>query len=150
MCAVAGFDGQIFLIEMVVTYIFVAVILTNNYNWGSTELYINAMANGLTLFGMLVLAADVSGGCMNPAVGIAQLIFQQKMAESYPNSFEGKKLSLEPMWLYIMGPMCGGILAGLWKHYNTQVILEQIEAAKLEELEGKAEELKLHQFEHKS
>jgi glycerol uptake facilitator-like aquaporin len=48
---------------------------------------INAMAIGLALYCAVKESSGITGGCINPAVGLAQSVFQ-KMANdfTYPNA----------------------------------------------------------------
>ena len=69
-CAHLDFTGGIFLCEFIVTFIFVSVILSIKYHNGANDLLINAFCIGLTLFTMITIAGGISGGCVNPAVGL--------------------------------------------------------------------------------
>ena len=86
------------------------------------------MATGIVvvfvLFMVISGAASISGGSINPAVGIAQLLFQKFIVKNYYNSFNngsGEKVesSLNCMPEYVIGPYVGALLAGLWKHWDT-------------------------------
>ena len=55
---------------MVLTGFFVSVILTAKYLNGATDLFLNALVIGLTLFTCVTVGGGVSGGCFNPAVGL--------------------------------------------------------------------------------
>jgi len=77
----------------------------------------------MTLFTMASTASGISGGCINPAWGLVQQIFQKIIIEKYYNSFNGGSgqeltVSLNTCWVYVLGPFVGGFLAGAWKHYD--------------------------------
>lgn len=61
---------EAFWAEMVLTCFFVSVILSAKYLNGATDLFLNALVIGLTLFTVVTIGGDVSGGCFNPAVGL--------------------------------------------------------------------------------
>jgi len=65
----------VFLIETIATFVFVSVILNVKYHVGAKDLAINAFTIGGTLTTMLLGSASISGGCINPAVGVIQTIF---------------------------------------------------------------------------
>ena len=76
---------------------------------------------------MITVSAGISGGCLNPAVGIVQTLFQYFVVKKHPLSFGNHvnvnlTASTDNMWVYILAPACGGILAGLWQHYNAKAI----------------------------
>ena len=56
--------------EMVLTAFFVSVILAAKYLNGATDLFLNAIVIGFTLFTVITVGGKVSGGCFNPAVGL--------------------------------------------------------------------------------
>jgi len=57
--------------EFILTAFFVSVILTAKYLNGANDLFLNALIIGLTLFTMVCTGGGISGGCFNPAVGLA-------------------------------------------------------------------------------
>ena len=59
-----------FWAEMILTAYFVSVILTAKYLNGATDLFLNGLVIGLTLFTAVTAGGGVSGGCFNPAVGL--------------------------------------------------------------------------------
>merc|ERR1712003_71300 len=79
---------------------------------GSSQMPINAICIGASLFLGITLASGISGGCLNPVVGFFQSNFQ-KFANTtiYPNAPE---TSLIYVPAYIFGPMLGGFVAGMW------------------------------------
>ena len=89
--------------EMVGTFLLVSVILNIKRNSTSKFEMVNGMAICTTLYGIIRMIGPMTGGCFNPAVGIAQTIYQLLMlsdikAYSFP--------------IYIIAPLLGGILAG--------------------------------------
>ena len=59
-----------FIVEFLMTFVFVNVILSIKYHNGANDLLVNALAIGLTLFGVITISGGISGGCINPAVGL--------------------------------------------------------------------------------
>ena len=114
-----------FIIEFLMTFVFVNVILSIKYHNGANDLLINALAIGLTLFGVISISGGISGGCINPAVGLVQTIFQNIVFKSYPYTWKGPAGALKfnaigyaSIWTYIFAPAFGGIVAGLFCHVN--------------------------------
>ena len=71
MCA--NFNGNGFKMlfaEIIGTFLFVSVNVNIIYFNGSTELILNAIIIGLALILGIFVAAPISGGSINPAVGI--------------------------------------------------------------------------------
>ena len=73
-CSPAGSEERVLIAESFATFVFVSVILAvKSYN-AAEDGPLNCFAVGGTLYGMLKTCGGVSGGCMNPAVGIAQSV----------------------------------------------------------------------------
>ena len=100
---------------------------------GANDLLINAIAIGLTLFGMTTISGGISGGCINPAIGLVQTIFQNIVFNGYGKTWKrldangdpmkGKEeyfldMGYEAIFIYIFAPLIGGIAAGLFQHIN--------------------------------
>ena len=64
-----------FIAEVVGTFIFVNIILSIKFQNGAKDLVVNAFGIGLTLMLAIALTAGISGGCINPAVGLIQSLF---------------------------------------------------------------------------
>lgn len=110
---------------MITTFIFVSVILGIKYKNGSKEDGVNAFTVGITLTGMIITAGPISGGAINPAVGIVQSLFQDQLASYYPDTkgFEnyktvGKHDHSNFMWLYVIGNLLGGFFAGIFANLH--------------------------------
>lgn len=71
-CSVGNGYASIFAAEFIATFIFVSVILQVKYHQGAKFLGLNAINIGATLFVMILTIGGISGGCLNPAVGIVQ------------------------------------------------------------------------------
>jgi aquaporin Z len=94
-----GFDLlSVFLVELILTAIFVYVVL------GATDRRASAalapIAIGLTLTMILLIGLPVSGASVNPARSIATALF-------------GGGVALSQLWVFIVAPIVGGIIAGL-------------------------------------
>lgn len=70
ICSVEKNAGNLFFVEALVTFIFVNVILTVKYHFGANDHVVNAATVGVTLFTAITLSGSISGGCVNPAVGL--------------------------------------------------------------------------------
>ena len=62
--------GQVFLIEMIVTFLFVSVVLIIKYQVSAKDHVLNSLAMGAALFAMLTVAKDITGACLNPSIGL--------------------------------------------------------------------------------
>ena len=102
------------MVELICSILLVCVVLNLKYN----EFYssdkdglMNAMAVGAIYFGMIIMSISTSGACLNPAVGLVQSIYQKFVIEKYDQlDFD---ISLKMMWIYIVAPLLGGVLASL-------------------------------------
>ena len=76
------------------------------------------------------MASGISGGCINPAVGLFQSIFQKAAnTEIYPNAPETDVTYIPA---YVGGPFLGGFLAGMfhkWIHENAMIKAEEAKDA---------------------
>jgi glycerol uptake facilitator-like aquaporin len=118
-----------FIAEMIGTFSFVSVCcMAKNFN-GSKETIINAFACGLALSFGIFIGGGISGGAINPSVGLVQSIFQSIVASNYPSHFGGMKIGLQGnLWVHVFGPATGGILAGIFNRIHGHVV-EQFKAS---------------------
>ena len=77
-----------------------------------------ALGVAFTLFGLLTISCDLSGACLNPAVGVVQSVYQYIMVKNYPEAFGHRDISLNMLWLYILAPLTGAVLAGCFSHMH--------------------------------
>ena len=68
-------EFESFITEMICTFIFVSVILNVKYINGSMEDIPNFMTIGFAYTAMILVTDNVSGGVLNPAIGIVQQVF---------------------------------------------------------------------------
>jgi len=66
----ASHGWKMFLAELIGTFLFVNVNINIIFNNGSKEKYLNAMIIGLALILGLMVATPLSGGALNPAIGL--------------------------------------------------------------------------------
>ena len=91
-----------FFCECILTFILVSVIFASTVkknNFGNLSGFII----GTTLYFLGIVGNNVSGASLNPARSIAPAIIME---------FNGESKPIKQLWLYILGPICGGILAG--------------------------------------
>lgn len=63
------------------------------------------------------MIGSTTGACLNPAVGLCQSIFQYDLVK---NKY-GTTITLDSMWIYILGPALGGILGGFFGVMNEKI-----------------------------
>lgn len=79
---------KVFLVEGVMTFFFVSYVLTIvKHTNDNKDTVINGLAIGLALFAAVQIASGISGGSINPAVGLVQTVFQRVFnGHAYPNT----------------------------------------------------------------
>ena len=64
-------DGSRIIFHMFLAeFVFINIILSIKYHNGAADLVVNALCIGLTLFTAVLLIGGISGGSLNPAVGV--------------------------------------------------------------------------------
>ena len=103
------------MVELICTLILVCVVLNLKYN----EVYsfakeglMTPMAIGIIYFGMITMSISTSGACLNPAIGLVQSLYQKVIVNKYVGELKFK-VSLQTMWIYIVAPSLGGLIAAL-------------------------------------
>lgn len=125
--------GQAMLVEFMMTFLFVTFVVQIVKHNGAKDVPLNALAIGIALYTCVQTAAGISGGCLNPAVGIVQPIFQKVMnARIYPNA---PKTQLVYQAAYIVGPLFGGVFAGVFQRYFNEYAITKAKAAHDQEVE---------------
>jgi aquaporin Z len=111
------FYWQSFTIEMICTFIFVlSVIIVKDERVGPSthggNPWLACFTIAATLTAMIMFAGNHTGGSLNPAISTSQHIlanfhFDENLADGF-------------FKVYLMGPIVGGLLAGLvsWAHGN--------------------------------
>merc|ERR1711934_795133 len=125
--------GQTFLVEFVMTFLFVAFVIQIVKHNGAKDVPINAAAIGIALYTVSQTAGGISGGCINPAIGAIQPVFQKVMnARIFPNA---PKTSLIYQGAYIGAPLLGGIFAGVFHRFFNEYAIRRADNQKKIELE---------------
>lgn len=115
-CDPDGYIARIFIVEVVCTFMFITLILNIKFYNGSVDI-LNAMAVSGVLYGLINVSAGYSGACMNPGIGGIQSIFQYLVYQGF-DSEKTKMMTMKSMWIYVLAPITGGILAGFWQIFN--------------------------------
>ena len=104
--ALAGVNGNALaglLTEVILTFIFVMTILgvtSKKFSHGNVA----GLVIGLTLTFVHILGIGLTGTSVNPARSIAPAVFAAAAGNSAP---------LAALWVFIVGPLCGGALAAV-------------------------------------
>merc|ERR1711998_360973 len=103
---------KVFLVEFVMTMFFVTFVLQIVKHNGANDMPVNGLAIGLALYAAVQIASGISGGCINPAVGMVQTVFQRLFnGHAYPNT-EPQQVMYMP--IYLISPFVGGMVAGFF------------------------------------
>ncbi|MBL7684363.1 MAG: aquaporin Z [Flavipsychrobacter sp.] len=90
-----------FIVEAVLTFLFLFVIFATTSKWGNSTMA--GLAIGLTLVLIHLVAIPITGTSVNPARSFG------------PAIFAGGK-AMQQLWLFIVAPIVGGVLAALvWR-----------------------------------
>lgn len=98
---VNGSAGAAFLVELILTFIFVLTVLgvtSKKANHGS----FGGLVIGLTLFFVHLVGIGLTGTSVNPARSIAPAVFAAANGNTAP---------LSQLWVFILAPLVGGALA---------------------------------------
>ncbi len=116
------------------TFLFVNFVLMVVKHNGAADMPINALAIGVALFLAIREASGISGGCINPAVGLVQSVFQMMVNKMvYPNA---DKTSLVYCGVYVGSTFGGGFLAGLFHKWFHERAIASAQNAKDSEYEN--------------
>lgn len=125
---------KVLVAEAVCTFFFVSFIFMVVKHNGAQDLPINAMAIALSLFLALNLSGGISGGCINPAVGLVQSLYQKFIgAKKFPNAPE---VELTYIPAYVGGPFLGAFVAAWFQKIIHERALKAAENSKEEEYQG--------------
>lgn len=79
--------GKVAIVEIVCTFLFVNFVFMIAKHNGAADMPINALAIGLSLFLAVRESSGISGGCINPVVGLVQSVFQRAVNHMvFPNA----------------------------------------------------------------
>jgi hypothetical protein len=100
--------ANVFIIETICTFMLVIVVLvTKTARLSPTKEGLLGALGVVFVLLALTQVGHFSGGCFNPALGIAQTFYQWTQAVNTDSGLT------KYLWMYIAGPMTGGALAGL-------------------------------------
>jgi aquaporin Z len=92
-----------FILEVLFTFLLALVVLNTAATAATKGNSYFGLAIGGTVMTGAFVAGGISGGAFNPAVGTGPILFQ---------AFAGAG-GLEHLWLYIVAPLIGGVLAAV-------------------------------------
>lgn len=90
------------LVEAVITFIFVLIILKVTKK--DEQKHMAPFVIGLSLTALIAFAFNLTGGSLNPARSFGPALIEGGVA-------------LESVWVYFVGPLLGGLGAGLLDHF---------------------------------
>jgi len=91
-----------FLVEIILTFIFVLVVLSISAKKEHSN--ISGLVIGFTLTLVHILGIPFTGTSVNPARSLGSALFTGGLA-------------LEQVWLFMLAPLCGSLLAALFYHF---------------------------------
>lgn len=96
-----------FLTEVIATCVFTYTILCQSDAEANLtkDQSISTMIITIALFGSCGIAGNLTGGCLNPAIGFAHNFIRLLVT--------GDASECKYLWLYILGPLFGGFLAAM-------------------------------------
>lgn len=95
---------QAVTIEVLFTFALALVVLNSATSAKTAGNSFYGLAIGFTVVVAAFAGGPISGGAFNPAVGMGPTLTQY---------FLGDEASLTHLWIYIVGPLVGGVLAAL-------------------------------------
>jgi len=105
-----GSMAQAFIAETVFTFIFVLVVLGTTSKGANNKFA--GLAIGLSLVLIHIVCIPITGTSVNPARSISPAIFE---------AIHGSTVALSQLWLFIVAPFIGAIIAALvWKIIDTE------------------------------
>lgn len=110
LCDGSGYYIHVLIAEIVGGFMFIGLILCIKYTNTANDLIINGLGVSMCLYAMVTCLGGISGACLNPAVGVAQTAYQTMMV----HNIGAKKTSMVGVFYYVLGPMMGGFLAGVF------------------------------------
>ena len=110
-----------FVIEMICTTMFVILYTHVGIGKGKhmREIFLPSLAVCLTYFGLLCSSQHKTGGCLNPAIGLAQTVWGMIVYGKTPTTFiDGSDTFSSFLWVYTVGPAAGAFLGTFlhWAH----------------------------------
>lgn len=119
---------KVAIVEMVCTFLFVNMVFMVVKHNGAADMPINALAIGLSLFLAIRESSGISGGCINPAVGLVQSLFQKSVNHFvYPNA-PMQDMTYTP--IYVFATLGGGFFAAMFHKMFHERALNAAESAK--------------------
>lgn len=97
------------LVEMIFTFALASVVLTVATSKKSAGNNYFGMAIGFTIVAAAYAGGHVSGGAYNPAVGAGPILVDTILGGD----------SIKHIWIYLVGPFAGGVIAALVYKYIT-------------------------------
>ena len=96
---------------MVATFLLASFILNiKKINGSPDHSILNALSISLCLYTLIYQVGGISGACLNPAVGVAESVYQ--------NIIYGERMTFGALPIYMVAPLVGGIVAGLFSKFN--------------------------------
>jgi len=65
-----GQTRNLWIVETVVTFIFATLVLNVKYHYGHNKAIVNCLIVGWSLSSLVGISAGITGGCINPAIGL--------------------------------------------------------------------------------
>jgi len=99
----SAFLCEMFLTFLLVMVVFASTVKKNNFN------NLTGLIIGVTLVMLIFTGFYLTGGSMNPVRSIPPAVYEAV--------FGGKTKAIKQLWIYIVGPIVGGVLASIVSIY---------------------------------
>ena len=117
-----GWFWRAAFVEMIMTSVFVSLFIQIWKRNGAKHFLVNAVIVGLAYYVTSYMALGISGGCLNPMIGLAQGPFAIAYSGilsnddySMINKYEFSPYIQNGYLVYVFAPFLGGIIAGIWQ-----------------------------------
>lgn len=113
------------------TFFFVTYYIQIKRKNGSYYFLVSGIAIGIAYFITSVVAQGISGGCLNPMLGFIETPLAGSVLTMMGGKASAHQEMTSAMFVFILGPLIGGMIAGVWQRYVMKGLNNAADAAKV-------------------